>query len=153
MKKLLTLSLLLVQGCQHMQPPAPEPTPACPAPAPVEQWLEDRDRLCQLAPETRRARLDAIAAAPEGADDDKIVRLLLASCQPDLMEALNDLPPDKDRDPARTALIRLLSDMARSYRILDERNRELEARLERTIDGIRQIESDMNSLNHKETAQ
>lgn len=156
--KILALSLVLalLQGCQSgvfrpgqpMEPPAPLPETK----PGVEDWLESRQRLCQTSATERRARLDALASrARDTREDEKIERVLLASCQPDitpglLLEALNDLPDNGERTLAQQSLVQLIRDMARSYRLLEDRNRQLAAQLEATINGIRDIETEIDSI-------
>lgn len=153
----LLLVLALLQGCQSGVPGQP-PEPLAPDPKTkpeVEDWLESRHRLCQASATQQRARLDTLARrARETSDDEKIERVLLASCEPDitpglLREALNDLPDNGERTLAEQSLVQLIRDLARSYRILEDRNRELAAQLEATINGIRDIETEIDSMQLK----
>lgn len=112
----------------------------------VAQWLLQRQQWCQLEAEERRLRL----REPVGdSEEASLGRVLLASCEPErtpglLREALQAVP--EQEDPALQALLNMIRDHARSYRVLEEQNAQLAAQLESTIEGIRRIEADMDHL-------
>ncbi|MAT52554.1 MAG: hypothetical protein CMK32_15355 [Porticoccaceae bacterium] len=149
--------LALLAGCQGslIRPADSANTPALSfePESDVSAWLNQRQQLCALAPEEQRLRLEALANR-EGTqlEGDRLERVLLASCRPDLTpgilrEALSALQPGSDWTSAQHALVALLWDTARSYQVLETRNTELKNELEKTIDGIRKIEADMEDLN------
>lgn len=149
----ITLIGLLLAGCQTSSI-APEGESAPVVVVPVEEapdvadWLARRSELCVLDTEDQRIQLRQPPAETEAG---RLEQVLLASCQPEytpglLREALSALSPDQYTDQAVQDLLQLLQDHARSYRILEERNAQLAAQLEATIDGIRQIEADMDGL-------
>ncbi len=118
-------------------------------PSRAEWLLLKRDNLCERSPEERRALYEELAGSRD--DNSAEHRVLLASCRPEqtpglLREALSALPENEEWTAAERALFRLLEDHARSYRILEDKNRELESQLKTTIEGIREIETDMDKL-------
>lgn len=141
---------VVLAGCQAFEPGAPvEPVPPVAREATPEDaaasWLLKRQQLCSLEADERRQRLREAA----GDDDARRDRLLLASCEPErtpglLREALQGVP--EQTDPALQALLEMIHDHARSYRVLEEQNAQLAAQLESTIEGIRRIEADMDHL-------
>lgn len=150
---LIACAGLLLAGCQLPgsgpgadAPPLSAPTAARDA----DHHLLVRERLCALPTGEQRLRLTALAA-PGGDRDSRFRRVLLASCQPEatpglLREALVALGDGEDFSPGERALVALIRDHARSYRVLEDKNGELAARLAETIDGIRAIEADMDNL-------
>ncbi|KJS04091.1 MAG: hypothetical protein VR73_15490 [Gammaproteobacteria bacterium BRH_c0] len=157
----LTLASMLLTGCAIFPEPnsAEQPPVVVLAPQPpseVEQWLLTRQRLCNLPAVEQRAQLLARVSA-DVSREGKIERVLLASCQPDqtpglLREALSSLDPKAEWSPGMRALLAMINDHARSYRILEDKNLQLASQLETTIKGIREIETDMNSLQGNGTA-
>lgn len=152
MKPLPTFALAaLLAGCQALEPAllAVPDTPCVEERREtVSDWLLKRQKLCELEADEQRARLRGPGGGSEG---KAIERVLLASCEPErtpglLREALHELPSDPDRDPALQALLDMIRDHARSYRLLEDRNAQLAVQLEATIEGIRQIESDMENM-------
>lgn len=146
MRPLLTLALAtLLAGCQTLEP-SPAAVSACPddhQPDLASSWLLKREQLCLLEGEEQRSRLREVENSSE---QKRIEKILLASCEPEktpglLREALNELQGHSD--PAMQALVNMIHDHAHSYRVLEERNAQLAAQLETTIDGLRQIEADM----------
>ncbi|MFA5495864.1 MAG: hypothetical protein WC247_13910 [Porticoccaceae bacterium] len=157
----IALAGLLTVGCQQLPPAVPASAevasdeaadPVAPAPRnDSEYWLVTRQLLCALPMVEQRARLMETALEAGSDRDHKLQRVLLASCHPEhtpglLREALNDLGDDRHWSDGERALVALLRDHARSYRLLEEKNSDLAAQLEATINGIREIEADMNSL-------
>lgn len=151
------LAAAFLTGCQL----APRQIPAQQTPAvasaakplsEVDEWLLARQRLCGLPAVEQRAQL-LERAARDASSERKIERVLLASCHPDqtpglLRQALNGLDANTQWSPGQRALLAMIHDHARSYRILEEKNTELATQLETTINGIRDIETDMDSLQH-----
>lgn len=151
---------LLLSACQTSEVPrspplpeqSPEPRPSgavVTVPSRAEWLLLKRESLCERSPEERRALHDKLVGARDDSSAER--RVLLASCRPEqtpglLRKALQALPESEDRTVAERALFRLMEDHARSYRILEEKNRKLEAQLKTTIEGIREIETDMDRL-------
>ena len=154
-RMLLSLFVLaLLGGCQTPPPPQveqPRQKPVIIKPG-AEQWLENRLALCLLPSDEQRVRLSELAANAVHADRAaKFERVLLATCQPDftpglLREALNDIGDIDKWSPAEQALINLVSDLSRSYRILEEKNQKLADQLEATIRGIRAIETELDGI-------
>ena len=145
---LLTASLLA--GCQ-LPPAAEAPGGRGPATGTVslEQRLARRDTLCQLSELERRAQLRFLKEQRD--ESSAMERLLLASCRPDqtpglLYEALEALPTAAALSPADRTLVALIRDFSRSYRLLEANNQLLKERLEATIEGIQQIESDIDGM-------
>jgi len=149
--------LVLLGGCQHA--PAPQPQTEQPVeevvtvePPAAEKWLENRLFLCQLSTAERREQLDQLAANAATADREaKFARLLLATCEPDLTpgllrEALSSVGDTQGWTAAEQALVQLVADLSRSYRILEEKNRQLADQLETTIRGIRAIETELDGM-------
>ncbi len=148
----LWLVAVLLAGCQPLQPVPVDDLPVCeavdPEPDPATTWLLRRSELCSLEGEVQRARLAELQGHDEAT---AIERVLLTSCDPArtpglMREALNALPDNPDRDPALQSLLNMLRDHTRSYRMLEDRNSQLAEQLEATVEGIRQIEADMESL-------
>lgn len=152
---------LLTAACQQIpaSAPASDEAPSDKAveqssPAPridSEYWLATRQLLCALPIVEQRARLMQAGLDDDADRDHKLQRVLLASCNPEhtpglLREALNDLGDDRHWSDGERALVALLRDHARSYKVLEEKNSDLAAQLEATVKGIREIETDMNSL-------
>ena len=156
--------LPLLSGCETLLV-GPDNEPDCPRPPATEHpgksteyWLEKRRELCGLPDIERRARLKFYSDEGEKRQDAQLERLLLASCQPDqtpglLYEALRDFPPETTETHPQSALIEVIRDFARSYRALETKTRNLEEKLESTIDGIQQIEAEMNGIHSKGEAQ
>ena len=159
MKKYFGCALLcvLLAGCQFNPPEPPNDMPEAPIAeaalaSRTDHWLEARRELCLLPAQEQRKRLETLAAkAPRTDREEKITRLLLATCQPDLTpgllrEALSDLTETGDWSPAEQSLIQLVRDLARSYRILEEKNQQLANQLEAIINGIRVIETELDGI-------
>lgn len=141
----------LLTGCQtlELEPLVDETESAVvdmEAPQEVADWLLKRQQWCELEAEERRLRLREPAGDSEEA---RLDRVLMASCEPErtpglLREALVAVP--EQEDPALQALLNMIHDHARSYRVLEEQNAQLAEQLENTIEGIRRIEADMDHL-------
>jgi len=118
------------------------------------QWLSERSRLCQLSIDDRKSKfnqLDEIGS--KGIKEGTMTRLILASCRPDLTpgllrQALADAEKISDFSTSEKDFIALIKAFDDSNRILDEKNQELNAELERTIRGIRDIETDLKDIDH-----
>lgn len=160
---------LTLQGCQHgpSAPPGKEwenqpkagyqttktgchPTRESDA----AQWLSERTRLCQLSMDDRKSKfnqLDEIGS--KNLNNETMTRLILASCRPDLTpgllrQALSDADKISDFSTGEMDFIALIKVFDNSNRILDEKNHDLKDELERTINGIRDIETDLKDINH-----
>ncbi|HLS99469.1 MAG: hypothetical protein WDA10_08925 [Porticoccaceae bacterium] len=149
---LIALAGLLLAGCQSQpsSPVADAATPALASALDADHHLLARERLCALPRGEQRLRLMELST-PGRDRGERFSRLLLASCNPEatpglLRQALGALGDGADFSPGERALVALIRDQARSYRVLEERNAELAARLAETIDGIRDIEADMDNL-------
>ncbi len=146
----LLLATTLMGGCESLHAPQPEgPVAVDLAHAPARDWLLARAELCRQGMPEQRARMMELAVAG-GGHEERMERVVLASCHPDhtpglLREALRDFD-DSDASDRDRALLGLLRDHARSYRLLEERNAALAAQLEATINGIREIEADLDAL-------
>jgi hypothetical protein len=155
---------LAVQGCQSdifTSEPPPRPqvvqnTCDSAPPPDIEQQLAARHALCQLPIEEQRSQLKALAESSERKSGrNAFQRLLLASCHPDLMpgilrEALSDINAAGSQTESELYLVQIVKDMDQSSRILEEKNRQLKSDLEKTIEGIRDIESDMGNMDRRE---
>lgn len=140
----------LLAGCQTLGSdpsvePEPQPVNEDP-PAEAATWLLKRQQLCRLDTDERRLRLRELTG---DSDDHRRDQLLLASCEPErtpglLREALQAIP--EQTEPSLQALLEMIHDHSRSYRVLEEQNAQLTTQLERTIEGIRRIEADMDHL-------
>lgn len=161
---ILCLFSVVLQGCHSgavgsRVPTAVAPQPIaleedCPPPAEsaVEQWLRERHALCALSIEQRKARFQRIE---QGRGDhtllDHLQKLALASCQPELTpgllrQALSDAANIAALAQEQRELVALISALDQSARILETRNEQLRADLERTISGIRDIETDIDDI-------
>ncbi len=159
MRALLVSCLLgvMVPGAHPHAVAAPAPMGVekpCPQPAEsaVEQWLHARHLLCDLSMEEQQARLRRLAQRP-GANSvqDHLEKLALASCQPErtpglLRQALSDIAEARALAQEQRELVALITALDRNVRLLEARNRELKADLERTITGIRDIETDIEGI-------
>ncbi len=162
-----TVLWLVLQGCQHgpsalpgqegeIQPETGYQTarsdcfPARGSDASL--WLSERNRLCKLSVDDQKSKfkqLDEIAS--EGVKEETMTRLILASCRPDLTpgllrQALGEVERISDFSPSEEEFIALIREFDRSNRILDAKNQELRKELERTINGIRDIETDLKDI-------
>lgn len=150
------IAMALCCGCQplwmesHRQPgvdaPGDKPATAESVPGAVA-LLRQRQYLCR-APEQHRVH---IIRSPATTREGKLTRLLAATCEPErypgiLRQALAAVRAEPDWGDSQQALIELVADHARAYQALEVKNADLEARLKATIDGIREIESDMNNV-------
>lgn len=156
-------AFLAIQGCQN-DIFVPEPPPSVQAvqsacdnapPSSIERQLATRHALCQLPIEEQRSQLKALAEDSERkSGQDALRRLLLASCHPDLTpgilrEALSDIYASEGQTESELYLVQIIKDMDQSNRILEEKNRQLRNDLEKTIEGIRDIESDIGNMDRK----
>lgn len=118
----------------------------------VDLWLRERSAECQLSTEERKAKLQRIEQIQgERTLSDDLQKLALASCQPELTpgllrEALNAVDSTEALAEGQRQLIALIAALDRSSRLLETRNEQLEAELERTIKGIRDIETDIDGI-------
>ncbi|MCK9469244.1 MAG: hypothetical protein M0Q49_07490 [Porticoccaceae bacterium] len=148
----LSLATLGLAACHSLAPTdsgvqdALLPPPRATSP---RDWLVERTELCQQSVPEQRARMMELTVGGK-TPEDRMERLLLASCQPErtpglLREALAqfDEPPATESE---RALVSLLRDHARTYRLLEERNTQLAEQLETTINGIRDIENEVDAL-------
>lgn len=127
---------------------------------PVADWLVQRKDICQQDHEAIDAQLaryrESFSGAPESEEAPMVVAysqlkaLMLASCRPartpgllknflDSIRARNHWPPEY------AALFDLLHSEYQAYALLEENYRELEARHQKTIDGIGNIEQSLES--------
>jgi hypothetical protein len=163
---LVVLSCLgvLVQGChsgvtgqQIADEVAPRSMVADEVHAPsaesaVDLWLRERSAGCRLSTEERKAKLQRIEQIQgERTLRDDLQKLALASCQPELTpgllrEALNAVASAEALAEGQRQLIALIAALDRSSRLLETRNEQLKAELERTIKGIRDIETDIDGI-------
>lgn len=149
----LSVAVLSLAAC-HSLPgdngaPLVEDLPPPPVATPARDWLVVRSELCRQSVPEQRARMMELTVAGKTADE-RMERVLLASCQPEhtpglLREALAQFDELSATESER-ALLSLLRDHARSYRILEEKNTQLAAQLEATINGIRDIETELDAL-------
>lgn len=118
----------------------------------VDLWLRERSAECQLSTEERKAKLQRIEQIQgERTLSDDLQKLALASCQPELTpgllrEALHAVDSTEALAEGQRQLIALIAALDRSSRLLETRNEQLEAELERTIKGIRDIETDIDGI-------
>lgn len=118
----------------------------------VERWLRERHTVCQLSTDERKAKLQRIEQIQgERTLIDDLHKLALASCQPELTpgllrEALNAVTSTEALAEEQRQLIALIAALDRSTRLLETRNEKLKAELERTINGIRDIEADIDDI-------
>ena len=118
----------------------------------VDRWLRERSAVCQLSTEEQKAELQRIEQIQgEHTLSDDLQRLALASCQPDLTpgllrQALNAVASTEALAEEQRRLIALIAALDRSSRLLETRNEQLKAELERTINGIRDIETDIDDI-------
>lgn len=162
---IMTLCLAL-QGCQH-HPPAADRAQSrfgaatdCPAvdKSTVEGWLRFRHTLCQLPMKEQRSRLKFLTQATQPLSNEEAVeRLLLATCHPELTpgllrEALGSFSINDDMPDAERHLIQMVRDFESGSRALEERNRQLRKKMANTVDGIRDIEAEMDNLHQGKQA-
>ncbi|MGD9661346.1 MAG: hypothetical protein AB7U63_08730 [Porticoccaceae bacterium] len=117
----------------------------------INDWLMERQTLCSLAVDDQRRRLEMLAQSSSDSFE-ALQRVFLASCRPEstpglLRDALNNLDIKPSWTAAQHALLVMMRDHARSYGILEERITSLSTELETTIEGIRDIETDMEKIN------
>lgn len=118
----------------------------------VDRWLRERSGVCQLPTEERKAKLQHLEQIQgERTLNDDLQKLALASCQPELTpgllrQALNAVAGTAALAEEQRQLIALIAALDRSSRILETRNEQLKAELERTIKGIRDIETDIDGI-------
>lgn len=118
----------------------------------VDRWLRERYAECQLSTEERKAKLQRLEQIQgERTLSDDLKKLALASCQPELTpgllrEALNAVASTEALAEEQRQLIALIAALDRSSRLLETRNEQLKAELERTINGIRDIEADIDDI-------
>lgn len=163
---LVVLSCLgvFVQGCQsgtpvqqisdEVVPPSMIADEACAraTESAVDQWLRERYAVCQLSTDERKASLQHLDQVQrERTLSDDLQKLALASCQPELTpgllrEALSAVAGTEVPAEEWRQLIALIAALDRSSRILETRNEQLKAELERTINGIRDIETDIDDI-------
>lgn len=161
----LAVASLLLTGCQSLledsaiheeaAPVSISVQPAPESPSALDKWLLTRQRLCTMPSDEQRIQLQALATVR---GEQSIERVFLASCNPEqtpglLREALSNLDPQDDWSSGQYALLAMIQDHARSYRILEEKNTQLAKQLETTINGIREIETDMDNLHNNGRAQ
>lgn len=159
----IMVAYLSMQGCQSdIFASAPSTnTPiiqnACDnSPSGIEKQLATRHELCQLPIEEQRSQLKALTESSERKSGQNVFqRLLLASCHPDLTpgilrEALSDFYATESQTKFEQYLVQIIKDMDQSNRVLEERNRQLKSELEKTIKGIRDIESDIGNMDRNE---
>lgn len=154
---------LMLQGCQHGPAALPgkegesqttksgcHPTRESDA----EKWLSERNILCQLSIDDRKWKFNQIEKiGSKSVKNETMTRILLASCRPDLTpgllrQALNDADKISSFSTREKDFIALIKAFDNSNRILDEKNQQLKAELERTINGIRDIETDLKDIDH-----
>lgn len=118
----------------------------------VDRWLRERAAVCQLSTEEQKAELQRIEQIQGGRTlSDDLQKLALASCQPELTpgllrQALNAVAGTEALAEEQRLLIDLIAALDRSSRLLETRNEQLKAELERTINGIRDIEADIDGI-------
>lgn len=118
----------------------------------VDRWLRERSTVCQLSTEEQKAKLQHIEQTQgERTLSDDLQKLALASCQPELTpgllrQALNAVASTGALVEEQRQLIALIAALDRSSRLLETRNEQLKAELERTINGIRDIETDIDDI-------
>lgn len=151
--------------------PAPNDTaPAELMPAPddeaefylqVGDWLVQRQSACRQENEAIDAQLsryrESFSEAPSGDEDAPIVlaysqlkALMLATCNPartpGLLKNFLDAITEYDQwPPEYSALFDLLQSEYQAYALLEEKYEALEARHQKTIDGIGNIEQSLES--------
>lgn len=161
---ILCLFTAVLQGCHSgtagsRAPTVVAPQPlaleeGCPPPAEssVEQWLRERHTLCALSTEQKKARFQRLEQRRgDHTLRDHLQKLALASCQPELTpgllrQALSDTVNIAALAQDQRELVALISALDQSARILEVRNEQLKADLERTINGIRDIEADIDDI-------
>lgn len=171
--KALTLPAcaLVLAACQHAGSHAGGPGRTHPPDsafaidAEPDSWLQVRSDLCRLPEPQQRARYDMLAGDGASSAGSRMQQLLLATCAPDrtpglLRETLAADSADASGDTGQQPLLELIRDFSASYQILENRIRELEQQvvtkdgelektrqeLAATVDGIRQIESEIDDL-------
>lgn len=121
----------------------------------VDQWLRERRELCELSVEQRKAQFQRIESRrAHHSLRDHLQKLALASCQPELTpgllrQALSDAENASTLAPEQRELLALISALDQSTRILETRNEQLKTELEKTINGIRDIEADMDDIHQQ----
>ena len=155
-KSIALLSIAFLAGCQLPHDPVQpavevEISPQTPEDPDVVLWLESRKNLCALPEVEQRARIHQLANNTSVTRNEAIEHILLATCQPDLTpgllrEALSTLPDTSKWSPAERAFVELIGNFTRSYRILEDKNRQLADQLEDTINGIRAIETELDNV-------
>ncbi len=122
----------------------------------VAQWLEERDRLCRLSMDQQKLQFRQIEDGKnESIRENRMKRMLLSSCQPDrtpglLRQSLDDVAKIDDLSPDERQLVELVRSFEQSNRILESRNQNLKSDLEETVNGIREIETDIGGMDKKQ---
>lgn len=162
---IMTALCFMLQACLHGYPATQtqpkkadsvqqSTNPHCPPArdSNVEQWLYNRHKLCQLPVEVQKSKSKQLRTS-EAADvmANILEQLSLASCQPELTpgllsQALNDISKATTLSANERYLVELINSFYHSNRILEVKNLQLKAELERTIKGIRDIEADIGNI-------
>lgn len=124
----------------------------------IEGWLEKRHKLCLLPVTELRVRYKALTesiATPT--KSEQIERLLITTCYPDitpglLRNELSNITSETSWSHSEKYLLELISDFNRSNTLLEEEKRRLTKELESTINGIKDIESDIDNIDHSGAA-
>ncbi|MFZ5654191.1 MAG: hypothetical protein ACOY42_07325 [Pseudomonadota bacterium] len=162
---------LAIQGCQQGSPlpdtrsnanhaqvqtrPAREDCTTT-APPGVEHWLAERERLCRLSPDAQKSEFKRLDGNGDAATRHaRMAKMILASCQPALTpgllrQSLGEASRIADLSAAERRLIDLIRAFDESNRILETRNQHLKSELEKTVDGIREIETDIGDMNQRQ---
>ena len=160
---------VVLAACQHYGPRAGgterahEPAHPISVDADPDSWLQVRSDLCGLPEAQQRARYDMLSG--DDAAGSRMQRLLLATCVPDRTPGLLRETPaaggaEALGDAGQQHLVELIRDFSASYQILEARVYKLELQvahkdgelektrqeLSATVDGIRQIESEIDGL-------
>lgn len=120
----------------------------------IEGWLEKRHKLCVLPVTELRVRYEALTesiATPT--KSEQIEKLLITTCYPDitpglLRNELSSITSETSWSHSEKYLLELISDFNRSNTLLEEEKRRLTKQLESTINGIKDIESDIDNIDH-----
>lgn len=127
---------------------------------PVADWLVQRRTVCDQSNSAIDAQLaryrESLKSLPSGENAgvvhaySQLQALMLASCNPArtpglLSTFLNSITRYGDWPPEYSALFDLLESEYQAYSLLEEKYQELESRHQRTIDGIGNIERNLES--------
>lgn len=120
----------------------------------IEGWLEKRHKLCMLPVAELRVRYESLTETENIAKpkkNEQMEKLLITTCNPNmtpglLRNELSNIMSQRSWSDSEQHLLELIRDFNRSNTLLEEERRRLTKELESTINGIKDIESDIDNI-------